>query len=116
MKKLIERIWKSVVQGIPIILMVIFISLFWQNSILLGTLMLITIIGSLLIRYDNGEIKLMIIGGIIATVVEIIVVIATGERFANPIFLGIPVWIPLIWAYGLVTLRRILVICETYIR
>ena len=50
---------------------------------------------------------IMLIGTPIMIMIEYFMVKFGAESFSNPVMFGLPLWIPFIWAYGLVAFNRI---------
>lgn len=111
--KILQTSWKIFLELIPIFIMFIFIRLFLMNNLILTSLMIITIIISLFVKYEKKEYILMIAGAVLMTLIEILFVNTGAEKFTNPLFFGIPVWLPIIWAYGLVVMKRIVLLLNS---
>jgi len=63
---------------------------------------------------DNSEFAIFIYGIIIGGLVEVIGTQVSGyQSFAEPDFLGIPMWLPVVWGYGFVAMKRIGIILKS---
>lgn len=102
MKKLI----KIFLNLIPIILM-IFLILFVKNDYLL-TLIYIIIIGlSFIFYYEKRDYLFLIFGFIIMFIGEYFFIKTNVEVFSRNSLFGImPLWLPVLWAYVFVTIKR----------
>jgi len=62
---------------------------------------------------DNSEFVIFIYGIIIGGLVEVIGTQVSGyQSFIEPDFLGIPIWLPVVWGYGFVAMKRIGIILK----
>lgn len=103
-----ETFARIVVQTIPVLLGIILTYLFWRNSILLTLIYAAAIVVILRIRYYPGDISALLYGFLLGFLVEVIGTSFSGyQSFTNPDFLGIPIWLPIVWAYGLMAMKRI---------
>ncbi len=74
--------------------------------ITLSTLILILIFFK--IKYYDNELRLLIIGVFVGVVLELGGdLIYKLQYWNNASFFGIPVWLPIIWGFGFVIIRRI---------
>ena len=71
--------------------------------------------GILILRHrDNSEFAIFIYGIIIGGLVEVIGTQVSGyQSFTEPDFLGIPMWLPVVWGYGFVAMKRIGIILKS---
>jgi hypothetical protein len=85
---------------------IILISLLYTNNILLT--FLLVLIWSIGIKgwYKHHDVYFLVSGAIIGTVAEIICIYFGVWKYANPIFLGIPLWLPLAWGLAVVLIKR----------
>ena len=95
-------------QTIPIISGVLLTYIFWRNSLLLALIYIAAIAVVLKIKYYSGDFFALIYGFLLGLFVEVIGTSLAGyQSFAKPDFLGIPIWLPVVWAYGLMAMKRI---------
>ena len=105
--KPLEITKKIILELVPIALIMIFVFLFYLNNLILTLLILAVIIVSLLVNFQKHEVWIMIIGTPIIMIIEYLLVRSGAESFSNPVVFGLPIWLPFIWAYGLVVMKRI---------
>lgn len=61
----------------------------------------------LFIRRENGEVHLFVAGVFLALVIEVgLGLVARSQHWEHASLLGVPYWLPLIWGYGFVVIRR----------
>ena len=100
MNKILEQIW-------PLIIGLVFLW-FVQNEIIIFIALSIVIGITFKISYQKNEFKWLIIGIIIGILLEI-----GGDYFyklqiwTSGSFFGIPIWLPILWGYVFVIVRRI---------
>ena len=111
-----ETLVRIVVQTIPVLLGIVLTYLFWRNSFLLTLIYLAAIAIILRIKYYSGDLFALLYGFLLGILVEVIGTSVSGyQSFTNPDFLGIPLWLPIVWAYGLMAMKRIgIIIHEGY--
>ena len=103
-----SKIVKIFIETLPILFGILFSYLFWQNNFLLLAIYLILSVVLIFWRGDNSEFAIFAYGIIIGGIVEIIGTEVSGyQSFSNPNFLGIPIWLPIVWGYGFVAMKRI---------
>jgi len=103
-EKLSENIF---IQIIPLFLMLI-IFLLTQKELFvsLGVILLIGI--TLLIHYEKNEWKVILLGIILGIAFELGGdLIYKAQYWDQGSFLGIPYWLPIMWGYGFLLIRRI---------
>ncbi len=100
---------------IPIILMIGLIPLV-QNDYILAAICLAIIAASLLVKYEKGDVVFLIFGLVIMTIMEYFFVSAGSEIFTRQTLLGVmPLWLPVMWGYGFVAMRRGISIIDEYL-
>jgi len=109
-----NKIAKVFIETLPILFGILFSYLFWQNSFLLFAIYIILSVVLILWRGDNSEFAIFIYGIIIGGLVEVLGTQVSGyQSFAEPDFLGIPIWLPIVWGYGFVAMKRIGIILKS---
>jgi general stress protein CsbA len=94
-------------QILPLFL-VLFIFVFTQNEFFVtaGIIFLITL--SFMIKYYKKEWKVLVFGVILGIIFELGGdLIYKAQYWENASFFGIPIWLPLMWGYGFIFIRRI---------
>lgn len=93
-------------ETLPIIAMVVLIPSV-KNDLLLFGLYAVIIAGSFLVRYEKNEWIIFLFGLVAMTVSEYGFVSTGVETFERSSLFGImPIWLPLLWAYGFVAMSR----------
>lgn len=103
-----DKFLKILLNLIPIILMLISIPII-KNDYLLALIYVIMILMFLLIKYEDRDLLFLIIGLIGMFLGEFFFLKTNVETFNRTSLLGImPLWLPLLWAYVFVTIKRII--------
>jgi hypothetical protein len=94
-------------QLIPVVLFP-FIFLFTTNEFIVTFWVLLLIASLLLIQYERGEWKVLGLGILAGLISEIGGdMIAKLQYWESGVLLGVPLWLPLLWGFGFVFIRRI---------
>lgn len=105
------KISKILLELVPILIGIALAGIFWRISFLLAFVFLVAIIIIVRTNYKKGDYLALGIGLVIGLLVEIVGTYFVGyQSFAKPDFLGIPLWLPLAWAYGFMFMKRVGVI------
>ncbi len=103
MKKLLAIALNTV----PVLLMIGLIP-FVANDYVLSALYLVIIVIALSIKRTPLDLTALIAGFVLMTIAEYLFVSTGVETFARVSFLGVmPLWLPILWAYGFVAMKRI---------
>lgn len=100
MNKIIKQIW-------PLVIGLVFLW-FAQNELLITIGILLVIILTFKTEYHKNELKWLFIGIITGIILEL-----GGDYFyklqfwSKGSFFGVPIWLPLLWGYIFVIVRRI---------
>lgn len=86
---------------------ILFIVLFYQNNILLTALLLVAWLFALKFWHKKHDAYFFIVGAIVGPIGEIIAIYFGVWQYANPSFLGIPMWLPFVWGLAIVLIKRI---------
>ncbi len=98
--------------AIPVVVMIGLIPLI-QNDYILTLVYIFFIIGLLLIKKEQHDITALIFGLFVITVSEYFFVSTGVETFTRDSLLGVmPLWLPFLWGYAFVTIKRSLRILE----
>ncbi len=98
--------------AIPIILMIAFIPFFKNDYVLTGIYILIIAI-SFIIKYEKKDYIFFIFGLITMTIFEYYFISMEVETFIrNSLFGVMPLWLPILWAYCLVAMKRAIIILD----
>jgi len=108
--KLKDKISKIFFNIIPIILMISIIPLV-KNDYLLTVIYAVIIAVAFVIKYDKKDYLVLFCGFIIMTLSEYFFISTGVETFTRNSLFGImPLWLPVLWAYGFVAIKRVIVI------
>lgn len=111
MKKLMKRVLGKLrdiaLNAIPILVMIALIPLV-ANDYLLSALYVLIIIVALAIKRTPLDLTALIAGLVLMTLAEYLFVSTGVETFARQSLFGMmPLWLPILWAYGFVAMKRI---------
>ncbi|OGF89036.1 hypothetical protein A3I27_03395 [Candidatus Giovannonibacteria bacterium RIFCSPLOWO2_02_FULL_43_11b] len=108
-----SKVFNVFIETLPILFGILLSYLFWQNSLLLFMIYIVLSVVLILWHRDNSEFVIFIYGIIIGGLVEVIGTQVSGyQSFIEPDFLGIPIWLPVVWGYGFVAMKRIGIILK----
>ena len=106
MIKYYKKFIAILINAIPIILMVGLIPVI-KNDYWLTAVYLIIIIASLFIKYEKNDLIYMIFGFCIMVISEYFFISTGVEIFIRKSLFGVmPVWLPFLWAYGFLAIKR----------
>ena len=96
----------------PILLMIGLIPLVTNDYFLTG-LYVIVILLSFLIKREKNDLLVMVVGFVAMTLSESVFITTGVEVFQRNSLFGImPLWLPFLWAYGFVVIKRSLLVVE----
>lgn len=82
--------------------------LFVENSLLLTAIYLAMTGLLLFLRYRHGDLFAFLYGAVLGFAIEVFETnIVHIHTFAHPDFLGMPLWMPAVWGYGFLLMKRI---------
>ena len=97
---------------IPVLLMIGFIPVI-GNDYYLSLIYIGIIIISFVVRKEKHDLKIFFFGFFVMIISEIIFISTGVEIFIrNSLFGLMPIWLPLLWGYGFVVMKRIIKIIE----
>lgn len=73
-------------------------------------MLILSILFSILLLYkrESGEVYLYLIGVVMGLTIEVgLGLINRSQHWDNASLFGVPYWLPVIWGYGFVAMRRI---------
>ncbi len=110
--KVKDKILQIFLNITPIILMIALISIFKNDYVLTGIYAGIIAI-SFLIKYSQKDYLFFIFGFIIMIISEYFFVSTGVEIFVrNSLFGLMPLWLPFLWAYAFVAMKRAIIILD----
>jgi cadmium resistance protein CadD (predicted permease) len=78
-----------------------------RNDYILTTLYGLIIVALLFLRKEKNDILILVVGGIAMTISESFFIATGVEVFQrNSLFGLMPLWLPLLWAYGFIVISR----------
>ena len=89
------------------------IAIFFLNNLLLSVLLIIAWAIGIKFWHKKHDIFFFVIGAIIGPIGEIVCIYFGVWQYANPTFLGIPIWLPLAWGLATMVIKRI---AETFVK
>ena len=100
------KIWHIFLNALPILVMIGLIPLI-SNDIVLSMAYVIVIVFALMIEHKKHDMRVMIFGFLIMIVCEWLFISTGVETFERNSLFGImPLWLPFLWAYGFVAIKR----------
>jgi hypothetical protein len=106
MPRLVSLLLSVVREMIPIVVMVCLIP-FVKDDLILSAIFLAIIALSFLVKYEQGEYIVFVAAFFIMLFFEWLFVSTGVETFQRQTLLGVmPLWLPVLWAYGFVAIRR----------
>lgn len=96
---------------LPFLLLILFFAIestHSLNEIILTFLAIALIFISLVIRRNQGEIKLFFIGIAVGLIIEVaLTLIGSTQYFERARFLAVPLWLLVAWGFGFIVITRI---------
>lgn len=107
-----DKILQIFLNTAPIILMVGLIPVFEDDYVLLGAYAAIIVI-AFGIRHEKKDCLFFVFGLLVMAISEYFFISTGVETFERKSLLGLmPVWLPVLWAYAFVAMRRAIVILD----
>ena len=105
---LMSKLTKVFIETLPILFGILLSYLFWKDNVLLFIIYLVLTLGLIYFHKDKTEFVIFAYGILIGVIVEVIGTQISGyQSFTKPNFGGIPMWLPIVWGYGFVAMKRI---------
>ena len=106
--RLKKKVVKELVYELIIyVLAVLIVSLFWENNFSTFVLLAALFILIFSLSYSSRDLLVFLIAGIAGPLGEIVCLFLGIWNYSNPSFLGMPLWLPLLWGISGVMLLRI---------
>lgn len=102
---------RTLQEMVPVLLMISLIPIL-LNDYVLSSAYTIIIIFSLLIKREKYDKRIFLVGFILMTFFEFVFINTGVEIFLRNSFFGMPLWLPILWGYGFVAIKRVLNILE----
>ena len=104
------KILKIIQQAVPVICMIVLIP-FIKNDIMLALMDIIIIAMSLVVHKEKNDFIFLAFGLIALTISESFFIMTGVETFVRHSLFGImPIWLPVLWAYAFVAIKRSIII------
>jgi hypothetical protein len=101
-----KKAWHIFLNALPILGMIGLIPLI-QDDYFLALIDLVIVIISLSVHYERRDISVFIFGLIVMIVCEYLFVSTGVETFDRHILFGLmPLWLPILWGYGFIGIKR----------
>lgn len=97
---------KIILNLISIIIMIGLIPIL-INDYLLLLVYIVIIIVSLKMHYEKNEYRLLIAGIIFMFLAELFFISTKVETFTSQTLINMPIWLPVLWGYGFIIIKRI---------
>jgi hypothetical protein len=94
-----KQLWKELaVEFAAFSLLVASVSLLWRNNLALFVVVLVEWLTALALWHDRLDVSFFLIIAVLGSLAEAVFIHFGVWRYANPTFLGVPLWFPL--AFG----------------
>jgi hypothetical protein len=105
-----DKILQIFLNAIPVVIMVAIIPLF-KNDAVLTLIYALIIIAAFIVKYDHKDYLFFIFGFIVMIISEYFFISTGVETFnRNSLFGLMPMWLPVLWAYAFVAIKRAIII------
>ena len=110
---MMNKVSKIILNTIPILVMIGLIPLVGNDYVLTGVYALI-IVDALLIKRGRNDLLILVFGFFIMIASEYLFISTDVETFQRNSLLGLmPLWLPFLWAYGFVVIKRSVLILNS---
>ena len=107
-----QKFLKILLNAVPIILMIGLIPIV-QNDYLLTIIYCVIIIFSLAFKREKNDVKVFVFGFLIMIICEYFFISTGVETFTRNSLVGLmPLWLPFLWGYGFIAIKRLVKILE----
>lgn len=95
-----KHLWHELIKGLAAFaLLAAFVVLLWENNLLLFLVMLVEGLVVLWLWHDRYDLSFLLVIGGLGSLAEAVFVQCGVWHYANPSFLGVPLWFPV--AFGM---------------
>ena len=106
--KFSKKTGKELIIEILLLFIIIFtVVLLWRNNVILFAILFVECAITITLWKQQYDIMYFLFGAIIGPVMEMISIHFGIWAYTNPTFLGIPVWLPVLWGFAAIVLSRI---------
>ncbi len=107
-----KKILRILKESLPVLVMILCIP-FIKNDVILTGIYISIIVTMLMATRKKHDILILVIGFIAMTIFELFFIATGVETFVrNSLFGFMPLWLPFLWAYGFVVIKRSIHILE----
>ena len=107
-----EKVIKIFLNALPMIIMILLIP-FIPNDYILSAVYVVIIAICFFIKYEKNEYLIFIFGFVVMIISEYLFISTGVETFIrNSLFGLMPLWLPILWAYGFVAIKRGVIILD----
>lgn len=101
-----QKVLSIFVESMPILLMIGLIPVV-KNDYLLTSLYVVIIVIALILKREKNDFSVLIFGFVVMILFEYLFISTGVETFTRNTLLGsMPLWLPFIWAYGFIAIKR----------
>jgi len=93
-----RRCRQLLLEALPFVVLVVAVASLWRHNLILTVLMLIQFAVVLGVWHDTTDLSFLLVIGGMGSLAEAVFVRSGAWQYANPSFLGIPMWFP--FAFG----------------
>lgn len=109
---MIHNIYKIILNAIPVLVMIGLIPLVGDDYILTAVYAAIIVI-ALVIKKERNDLVVLVFGFFIMIVSEYLFISTGVETFRRTSLFGLmPLWLPFLWSYGFIAIKRSVVVLE----
>ncbi len=83
------------------------ISFFYADNIIVTALLLLTLAVGMKFWYKKHDVYFFVVGTVLGPIGEVVAIYFGAWQYTNPTFLGIPMWLPIVWGLAAVLIKRI---------
>ena len=91
---------------LPILIAVLLVSIF-NKELELFVIGIILVGYTFFKNYESKEIYLFVLGMFVGLILELVGNFYLGQKWAEATFFTIPIWLPILWGYGFLIIRRV---------
>lgn len=96
-----------IIEFIFLALMVFNVVYYWKNNLYSTIIAIVLVIMAFLLFHKKEDLVFFWLGALFGTIAEIVCVYYGVWTYSNPVVLGIPLWLPILWGFAWLFARRI---------
>src|SRR3989304_8063467 len=103
-----ENLKEILIQVVSLLVAFILIAIVKGNELIFTTAIILILLINFKIKYYKNEWTLFFIGMILGFFIEVVLGLYYRMQYwENARLLGVPIWLPIVWGYGFVFIRRV---------